>query len=152
MAGIAVPSIRDFIYNARVSTQATELMTDLAYARSESIARGRRVTVCSTTNATSCASASDWAKGRLIFVDTNGNGALDTGTDTKLRTGASVNEKTTLSVQAGGADVAVITYFPYGGVNAATNFTVCLAGWPNGRQISVAATGRATISSVAVNC
>jgi type IV fimbrial biogenesis protein FimT len=61
------------------------LASDFRYARSEAIKRTNRVTICASSNGTSCTGAGAlWKNGWLVFVDENGNGTVDAG-DVVLR-------------------------------------------------------------------
>lgn len=52
LLAVGVPSLRDWLMNQRVSAIASELVTDLQLARSESISRGRSVFVSFNSDAT----------------------------------------------------------------------------------------------------
>ncbi len=78
MMTVAIPSFRDFLMNSRLATQANELVLALTLAKSEAVKRGITVTVCSTSDAESCASSKTWETGWLVFVDNDGDGVLDT--------------------------------------------------------------------------
>jgi len=77
LLAIAVPNFMTFVQNNRQTGQTNDLVTALNYARSEAIKRGVRVTVCSRLSDTACAGSNVWNTGWLVFVDTNGNGAVD---------------------------------------------------------------------------
>jgi len=85
LATIAVPSIRNIIKDHRLSGYTNELVADLNYARSEALKRATPVTTCKTTNpqanspACDTTAADPWTTGRIIFVDTNNNGAINSG-------------------------------------------------------------------------
>jgi type IV fimbrial biogenesis protein FimT len=64
---IGIPSFKDFIDNTRSNTLSEEFSTAMNYARTEAIKRSRRVSVCASTDSTSC--GSDWTKGFIVFVD-----------------------------------------------------------------------------------
>ncbi len=67
LVSIALPSFSGLIKNERLTTQANDLLSDLAFARTEAMRRGGRVTVCPSADQASC--GTDWAAGRLIFAD-----------------------------------------------------------------------------------
>ncbi len=79
LAAIALPSFDATIQRNRISITASNLQADLAYARSEAVRRGRSVALCPATlgASASCNGGTDWATGWIVFVDQNGNGALD---------------------------------------------------------------------------
>lgn len=64
LLGLGVPSLRDTIQSNRVSTIANDLIGALQFARSESIRRGEDVTVCSTSDQSTCSGA--WTEGWLV--------------------------------------------------------------------------------------
>lgn len=74
LLSIATPSFKTQILNSRTMAMAETVNNTLSFARSEALKRKARITVCGTTNATSCNTA-DWTKGMLVFVD---NAVTDT--------------------------------------------------------------------------
>lgn len=61
LAAIAAPNMTSLINNSRVTGQAEELVASLQLARAEAVRRNARVTMCASTNGTSCASSTAWA-------------------------------------------------------------------------------------------
>jgi type IV fimbrial biogenesis protein FimT len=85
LVGIATPSLRQFSASSRTVAATNSLVTALATARSEALRRSVPVTVCSSTNAQSCAASHDWSTGWIVFTDATGtSGQLD-GTDLLLQ-------------------------------------------------------------------
>ena len=78
LMGVAAPSLRDLLMNATVTSQANDLMSAFATARSEAIRRGVRTAICTSTNGTSCTN-SNWHEGWIVFTDADANGAVDAG-------------------------------------------------------------------------
>jgi type IV fimbrial biogenesis protein FimT len=66
---IGVPSFNSAIRSSRLTTTVNDIVTDLSFARSEAIKRNQRVVMLKNQN--------NWAKGWTIFIDTDGNDALD---------------------------------------------------------------------------
>lgn len=147
LASLAMPSMIEFIARNRISSQTNELIADISLARSESATRGARVSLCVSSSGTGCG-GSNWAAGRMVFVDTNGNGAVDAG-ETILKVTSALGSNTTLTA-AGFPNAAFIQFRSYGGLNPATagSFTFCSASLPQGRQVAVAVTGRPKSSTV----
>jgi type IV fimbrial biogenesis protein FimT len=89
LLGIGVPNLRDFIRNSRMTAAANDLLADLNLARSEAMKRRVPVTLCKSTDGTSCATSTTTDFQRwIVFVDdanpavssaNDGNGAVDTG-------------------------------------------------------------------------
>lgn len=50
LMGVAIPNLRQFLVNQRVSAQASELISSLAFARSEASKRNVNIVVLPTTN------------------------------------------------------------------------------------------------------
>ncbi|MDR1995507.1 GspH/FimT family pseudopilin [Azonexus sp.] len=67
---IAVPSFLDLVRNNRLESALGEVQYSLTYARSEAVTRRQLITVCPTTNGSTCNGAA-WQDGLLIFVDPN---------------------------------------------------------------------------------
>ena len=68
---LAVPSFTSLVNSNRLAAQANELVAGLQEARLESLRSNRRVTVCRSTNGTTCNTAAGATWGRWIsFVDT----------------------------------------------------------------------------------
>lgn len=74
---VAVPSYYDVIQRNRISSFTNQLVGHLNLARSESIKRGLRVSLCPALNNTACDAQSNWNQGWLVFVDTNSNSVFD---------------------------------------------------------------------------
>lgn len=88
---LAVPSFMDFVRNSRLTNAANDLTLALAYARSEAVKRGVKVTVCSRASDAACSDTQSgsparyvWDDGWLAFVDSDGDGTVDAG-ETILR-------------------------------------------------------------------
>ena len=67
--GIAVPSFTQQIRNNGSVALTSEFQAALNYARAEAVKRATRVSICPSTNGTSCLTATDWHKGWMVFVD-----------------------------------------------------------------------------------
>lgn len=80
LASLAVPSFRSVLARRAVLSAAEALVADLRYARSEAIKRVAPVSVCRSDDGSTCSgSTGTWRNGWVVFVDANGNGALETG-------------------------------------------------------------------------
>lgn len=92
---IAVPSFRNFVANARVTSNTNQLVGDLHFARSEAMKRRQNIILCRSANPSattpSCGgTAKTWTTGWLMFIDGDSNGAYDSG-ETLLRVGSSAD-------------------------------------------------------------
>lgn len=85
LAAIGTSSFQYASTSNRISSEINGLLGDMQYARSQAIKTGSTVTVCPSTNATSCSASSTWTTGWIVFLDFNGNGSFDPG-DVVIRT------------------------------------------------------------------
>src|SRR5262249_29127161 len=122
LAGIAAPSVRDIIFNNRITSASNDLVVDISTARSEAARRGVRIAVCMNDGTdAACSTSSTWAAGWLTFVDSNGDGAVSTG-ETILRVHQAL--PTGLAVTASG--VGNIVYArPVGNVTPTGSWKIC---------------------------
>jgi type IV fimbrial biogenesis protein FimT len=66
---VAVPSFRDTIRRNRVSAASNALLADLRYARTEAINRGQLVSLCPSSDGSSCtADGTAWDAGWLVYT------------------------------------------------------------------------------------
>ena len=84
LAAIGVPSFKYVTSSNRVATEVNSLLGDMQYARAEAVKEGEPVTVCVSTDGTSCATNDlDWNHGWIVFGDSNptnpGNHVVDSG-------------------------------------------------------------------------
>jgi type IV fimbrial biogenesis protein FimT len=84
LAAIALPSFKYVTTSNRISSEVNGLLGDMQFARSEAIKEGLPVTVCSSTDGTSCAASANWQTGWIVFMDLNGDGARQ-GNESILR-------------------------------------------------------------------
>jgi type IV fimbrial biogenesis protein FimT len=145
---IALPSMSEFIKNEKLTTQINGLVASLQRARSEAIMRHVPITVCSSDNGTGCTNDA-WNEGWILFVDVNGDGAVD-AEDEILQIRSRLEGNTTLSSSSG---ATTITYDSRGFTpNVATTFSLCDdRGSSYGKAISISNTGRVSTGG-AVSC
>ena len=87
--GLAVPQMRTFLWNSRMSAAANDMLTAMYRARSESVKRHGQTIMCFSDNPTAATPACG-GTGRLgwvAFADTDSNGQVDAGEDVFLRHG-----------------------------------------------------------------
>lgn len=146
---IALPSYQRLVTSNRLTAQINELVGDLSLARSEAGARSRPVQVCIAASATSCASSgNDWAAGRIVWVDTDGNGSLDSATEI-LKYVPPLDGDVTMLTSG-----PLIGFLPYGVLAAPNNnwtFKLCSPDDNRGREVSVPFSGRAIAKRIE-NC
>jgi type IV fimbrial biogenesis protein FimT len=79
LMSMAIPSYRFVTNSNRIAAEINGLLGDMQYARSEAIKEGQTVTVCESSNGTSCGSATTWHQGWVVYADLNNDGTLDAG-------------------------------------------------------------------------
>jgi type IV fimbrial biogenesis protein FimT len=143
-----MPGFNAWITKARVSGAANEFLGDLSYARSEAATRQVEVAMCVSTNLTSCTSGQTWDKGRIIFVDTNADGAVSSG-EAILRVSQPMSS--TAVTTTGFGSSSIVRFRPFGGLRPppAGTFKLCPSSGTEGRLLSVATTGRPVIAKTA---
>ena len=145
---ISAPGLRTMIANNRISSNASDFASALQLAKAEAVARINPVTICKkNTASTGCVTTGDWSQGWIVFSDLNGNGGVDTATDTVLLTHEALNARITFGGSTGVANS--ITYRPSGTTNVTTigTFIICNDGNfdTNSRGIIVTITGRGSV-------
>jgi type IV fimbrial biogenesis protein FimT len=77
LLGLAVPSFRGLIERNRAAGEMNSLVGDLQFARSEAIKRGLPVSVCPSSDSSTCLGAGTWHSGWIVFTDPDRSGTLD---------------------------------------------------------------------------
>lgn len=161
---VGVPSLRSFMQSNQLVASTNELISALHVARSEAIKLNSRVSICSSSNGTSCSGSNSWRNGWIVFVDADGDlagtGAVCTaiGTDCLLRVHDGFNDNL-LQVAGLDSNAAAITSFTFTGrglpraVNGSSQsgvFSVCsLDGGGatiNSRAVVLSLSGRVRVS------
>lgn len=117
---IAVPSFRDLALGSHLSSTAHTLLASVQYARSEAIKRNTTVTLCASSDQTTCAAGGGWEQGWIVR-DATGTVLQVQGADDA---GYVVD-------QAGGT--VALSFLPIGLGSSPATFTVCRDD-PLGRQ------------------
>jgi type IV fimbrial biogenesis protein FimT len=143
LLAMAAPSFREFTRSNRVTAAHNDLVTAFTLARSEALKRATPVSVCASSNGTSCTGATNWAVGWIVFTDASGTaGTVNVG-DSVLQTWPAVNSDTTLS-----GSVAFVQYTATGmvGTASATTFDAYATGCTGAkaRRLGVSAIGALT--------
>jgi len=145
LISIAAPSFTHLIARKQVDSFTTQVVGAMQLARSEAITRNTNVSICPRSGATSCGGS--WLNGLLVFVDDNGNGSLDGGTDTLLQDAEMDYGRLTLGGSYGGS----VTYQPSGTVTNNGNISAC-NDYSHGTNINVNAVGRPRLENYSASC
>jgi type IV fimbrial biogenesis protein FimT len=141
LVALAVPSFRDSSLGSQLRSSANNLLASARFARSEAIKRNAPVTLCVSSNGTTCG-AGDWQQGWIVV---SGGNVL------QRQQAAPVGYRI---VEAGGQ--ASLTFPPWVAGATPATLTVCRAIPSVGAQervISIDATGRASVRrTTSANC
>ena len=140
---VAVPSFNTTIRDNRLITDANQLVSSLALARSEAVKHGRTATVCVSSDQATCTGETDWTLGWMAWVDVDGNGNLDAGEERGF-VGAFPGNSVTFT----SADSQVV-FTAQGAATATVTLDLCddRAG-ETGRRINISNTGRASTTNL----
>jgi len=152
LALMVAPSFRGTIQNSRIVGLTNDLLSDISVARTEAIKRATNVGICMSTTGTKCDGAT-WQDGRIIFADTNNDGAYTAG-EVVIRVRERLSNNTLTSATAPNP----IIFGPRGIPMTAPGFTDMWAnpasfslcddrGASKGRSIGISVTGQASISA-----
>jgi len=125
LMSVAVPALQMFSTNSKQTSAINDFVSSMHLARNTAITTNARVTMCASSNASSCESVT-WDKGWILFRDANSNQTID-GTDAIIGTGSPGNGLNIASTQY----AEFMMYRPNGRVmnaSVGTNtgeFTVC---------------------------
>lgn len=71
LLGIAIPSFSSFVVRSRVTTYSNDLIGTVNYARSEAVRLGTTVSICGSTDQTTCSNS--WDSGWIVFINNDGD-------------------------------------------------------------------------------
>lgn len=160
LGSIAVPPMRTMLLNGRLTGAANDLLASVNRARTEALKQQTATAVCLTADPTAATPACSYAaaRGWIVFIDTSGDWAYQSG-ETILERHATIDSGVTVK-----ADGDAILAFspsgfatPSGAHQALRNVTFCDArgvvaagGSSTARAVVIATTGRArAVSAVA---
>jgi type IV fimbrial biogenesis protein FimT len=107
LLAVGIPSYQYVSTSYRISSEANGLLGDLQFARAEAVKEGQTVTVCVSTNGTSCAAAgSGWQSGWIVFSDVSDNQTVG-GTDVILHVQSAFNGSDTFE---GSSNLSSVTF------------------------------------------
>ena len=92
-----VPNMRQFNQNAKMTSTANDLHAAFHLARSESSRAKTNISICPSDDGATCGDEATWDQGYIVFVDLDGDIAVD-GDDTILRAQPAIAAGITLKV------------------------------------------------------
>jgi type IV fimbrial biogenesis protein FimT len=153
LLAIGLPNFSTMISNQFLASSARDFSVALSLARSQARTQKLRVTLCKSTDGTSCSTLSTdyWEDGWIMFADGNDNGSLQNG-ELTLQTSETLNPNVTL--RAPSEFTNFISFLPDGRAagNGQTNppasgeFRVCDGrGADHARIIDISPIGRSRV-------
>jgi type IV fimbrial biogenesis protein FimT len=142
LAAFAIPSMRTFSQNDRLTTNINTMIGHLAYARSEAVKRQAHVSICISNDTLGC-TGGNWEDGWIVYVDADANGTFDAATVNEdiLRVNQALDGNNTLAPTA--AYTTQVTYDNRGFVTATGGFLLCDdRSGDFGKTITISNTGR----------
>lgn len=154
LLGLAVPSLQSFMSSSEMSATNNRFVYSLQTARSEAIKRSASVGLCPSINPLAdepACGGGDYAKGWIVFVDSDGSG-LRSATDEVVLQSEATSSAFTFTADTAFADRI---YFTGSGTSAnpvgiplSGNVRIDYKGGGAKRDVNVAANGRITADIV----
>jgi type IV fimbrial biogenesis protein FimT len=145
---VGLPLMNIFFESNRMVSNTNEIVSGLNIARSEAIKQQMRVTMCQSSNTTSCSGSDQWEDGWIVFQDPNGNATVDAGERIlRLSAGAEGNEVTVRSDDVNNQIASSVTFTSRGlpktlnGGSQSGTFRIC-----DGRGRRANADGTSTVA------
>lgn len=145
IASFALPAFNDLIKNNCLTSKATDLVTSLHFARSESVKRRVAVVLRARDIATTAAPMNEWSDGWEISVE---GGALIRRFELLSCSQTTMDEVINTPVDTTDNDTAY-TYFPTGFIDFPGTIDICddRTG-ERGRRVSINITGRPNLAQI----
>jgi type IV fimbrial biogenesis protein FimT len=159
LGSIAIPAMRTMLLNGRLTSGVNDLLASVSRARTEALKQQVPTAVCLTSNPTATTPTCDYAaaRGWIVFVDSNGDWAHESG-EPVLERHTLLDSSVTVKADGDAILAFSATGFatPSGAHQALRNVIFCdargvvaLAPSSTARALVVATTGRArAVSSV----
>jgi len=143
----AVPSFQSLIERNRMAASVNLFLSHLYQARSEAVKRESFVTLCPSSNGTSCiADYTQWAKGYIVFVDEDKNKQRD---NSEHLISFYQGEENNITMHSSSNFRKAVAYYPTGrawGFNTTIRFCAKIDENHN-RALIIASTGRPRVSN-----
>lgn len=128
---VAVPGMQSLSRRSQQLNAIGDMSALLNRARSEAAARYQPVTICVSSDGTTCSADTTWAEGWLMFVDKNANQVHEGGSDEDIiQVGGALASGSTLTLLAASAPTtpeAAITFLRGGTLADAGTMRYCIA-------------------------
>jgi len=145
LAAVAIPQYTNTIQTQNVTAEISQLSNDMQYARAEALKEGQMVSMCVSTNKTSCAGTT-WNQGWIIYANPTSAATFTAGSSILLKVGNAFT--TTDSVQTLPAPATTVVNFNRDGFAVNVSSTTGLIFTLHTSQINTAATRCLWLSSL----
>lgn len=116
LVSLAVPGFTSFLAKRAIAASLSDLASDFRLARSEALRRGRTVSICRSSNGTSCATSGSWSLGWIVFIDPNPSSPPSVGTGDEV-------------IRVQGAPTGIASILGAAGADPTTGVTFQSTGW-----------------------
>jgi len=151
---IALPAFNGMIISSRSASLGAEMEVALNYARIEAVKRAGRVSICSSEDGSTCAAATEWNKGWLVFADTAALDSSALGVGTVLRFWNDIPPNAQIAVTKGAVAVNFIRFNSLGklAANETINTHVYVTGCKSNEASDIKVGVAGMISQAKANC
>jgi type IV fimbrial biogenesis protein FimT len=140
LLSLAAPSFNETIRNNRLTAQSNDLVTAINLARAEAVKRRADVTVCPSSDQSSCTNNTPWRDGWIVRDDTSGD---------VIQYFPPLKGKTTVTASANQVRYSQRGFLANG---ISVSLQLCADAGKTGRQINVTGTGRPATASPHPEC
>lgn len=123
VVAIGSPNFTSTIQNNRLTGQINSMNGALSFVRTEAVKLNQNVTICASSDQSTCNGSGAWNSGWIIFVDDNSSGSLDGGEEI-LRVGDPLPGNNILRL-VGFTDDSYVTFDNQGRTQASGTFIFC---------------------------
>jgi len=153
LAALAGPNLSEFLKNNSRANALNILVGTISYARSHAVSNNDNVTLCASADAATCAGNANFGPGFIVFIDIDGDGALD-GPDGDTVIRASSPDIASDASVTGDSDSGPVTVVRFNGTGLAVNvqpgthFRYCDdRGNDQARAVEITASGQSRLSA-----
>jgi type IV fimbrial biogenesis protein FimT len=149
LLGIAVPSFNDAALSSKLGSYANSMVASTTIARSEAIKRNTSITLCVSTDGTNCATTGGWEQGWVVACQTTDDIVCDGTGPNRIVFHRQQAVQSGLKITEADTTVRSLSFTSSGVGTTPATFTICRATptvGTNQRQVSITATGRATVT------
>lgn len=150
LAALALPSFQSLVLSTRASSGANRMLALLSTARSEAVARNRRVVICRSDTGTECSTDSEagWEVGAMAYVDVNSDNSYDATIDGEpILAAVPCAQDVTIAGNSNVDDQMV--YLPSGLAGFNNGKLTVTASEEHQRKVVISTTGRARVCNPA---